>query len=58
MFDHNMAGTQWDSDPRNPANFDPTLELDDMYCRECDLQFDNDLIFCPLCGERLVEVNV
>ena len=46
-----------DTDPRNPANQDPTLEPDNMYCQECDTEFASDYIFCPLCGERMTEVN-
>jgi Zn finger protein HypA/HybF involved in hydrogenase expression len=46
-----------DTDPRNPANQDPTLEPDNMYCQECSTEHPSDLIFCPMCGERMVEVN-
>lgn len=56
-FDQSMADAQWDNDPSNPVNFDPTSSSDNMYCQECDTEFASDFIFCQLCGERMKEVN-
>jgi hypothetical protein len=56
-FDQSMADSQWDNDPHNPVNFDPTSDADNMYCQECDQEFASDYIFCHMCGERMVEVN-
>ena len=56
-FDQGLCDAEWDNHPNNPANQEPTEE-GNMYCQECDQEFDFDFIFCPVCGERMKEVTV
>ena len=48
------AIVEHDIELKNPA--EKFQSIDHTYCTECDMDFKFDDVFCPVCGERLVEV--